>query len=163
MLRGSNYVLGNQLQLGDGSWSSFTFRQSPIFVCHVEKDKIYPRSSNVAQNASSSLFLVWISFAPRLESPPRQAHMCVSCHLGVGGYRESLPEIAFQSLGLVRGCVPWGCIWECSYALPETVLKFQLLGLGNRTGSHLPILKVIHWEGQNFVNFVLDCTVLPEI
>ena len=97
ILRDSNCLLGNQLQLGDGFRSWLTFRESPISVAHAEKDTIL---SNVARNASSSLL-----FAPRLESPLRQAHMCVSCHRGVGGYTESLPEIAFQSLGLVRGGV----------------------------------------------------------
>lgn len=163
MLTGSNYLLRYQLQLGYGSLSRLTFREPPIFVCHVAKDTIYPCSSKVTHNASSPLSLVRISFALRLESPPRQAHMCVSCHLGDRSYTQSSPEIAFQSLGLVRGCAPWGCICECSYALPETLLKFQLLGLGNRTGSHLLILKLIHWEGQIFVNFVVECKVLPEI
>jgi len=118
--------MGNQPQLGDRSWSWLTFRESPIFVSHVEKETIYPSSSNVAQNASSSLNIIR---SPVRVAPKTSTHVCFMS-LGGWGLQREFARNCFSIPGTCKGLCAVRVYLGVFLCTAGNSFKISVLGTG---------------------------------
>jgi len=159
MLTGSNYPLGNQLQLEDRSCSWLPFRKSPIFICHVQKDTIYPRFKQCCSKCKQLTF-------PRLNiirssvtvAPKTSTHVCFMS-LGGWGLQREFARNWFSIPGTCKGWCAVGVY--LGVFLYTTGNRFKISVVGTRESDRVPLTDTkSNSLRMAELNFLVDCTVL---